>query len=61
MNKRSESKKGENHPKFRGWYSVEGVWYASSYEAAAALGISNKTVIRRVRDPRYSRWVFIEN
>lgn len=34
------AKLGTNHPKFTGWYVIDGVRYATSYQAATALGTS---------------------
>lgn len=45
----SEKKKGVNHPKFKGWYIIDGVKYASATLAAKECGISYKTVIRRCK------------
>lgn len=45
----SEAKKGINHPKFTGYYVVDGIDYTSSYQAAEALGINYRTVIRRCK------------
>lgn len=49
--KMSEAKKGEKHPKFKGWYVVNGRKFAVSGEAAkhynqlTGKSLSNKTVI----------------
>lgn len=42
----SDQKIGSKHPKFKGWYIVNGKPYASSYEAGKVLNRSNRTVIR---------------
>lgn len=42
--KMSRAKIGENHPKFKGWYVVNGKKYASTYEAAKELGTYPKRI-----------------
>lgn len=50
------AKIGENHPKFSGWYVVDGVKYGSTYEAMRATGVNYKTIGRRCKGnaPGYS-------
>lgn len=43
----SDKKKGELHPKFKGYYITPAGKFASSGDAAKALGTNNKNVIRR--------------
>lgn len=43
----SDKKIGENHPKFKGWYIVDGERYTSSYIAAKAVGMHPKTIIAK--------------
>lgn len=44
--KMSVKKQGENHPKFKGWFVVNGRKYASAREAAQKTGIDAKKVKR---------------
>ena len=44
--KMSAKKIGENHPKFKGWYVINGRKYASSIEAARELGTYPKAISR---------------
>ena len=44
--KMAAKKIGENHPKFKGWYVVNGRKYASSIEAARELGTYPKAITR---------------
>ncbi len=44
-----EKKLGENHPKFKGWYVVNGEKYGSPSLAEAATGISASKVFRRCK------------
>jgi NUMOD3 motif len=45
----SDSKKGENHPKFKGWYVVNGHKYTSASAAALAVGVSSGKIMRICR------------
>lgn len=45
--KMSQKKVGENHPKFKGWYFINGVPYASSYLASKATGLTPKSIYTR--------------
>jgi hypothetical protein len=45
--KMRKKKLGENHPAFKGWYVINGVEYASTYEAEKATGINRSTLRRR--------------
>lgn len=49
----SAKKIGALHPKFKGWYVIDGVEYDSSYSAGKALNISYKIVLRRVKSGLY--------
>lgn len=51
-------KQGENHPKFKGYFIVEGVSHTSALAAARANGVSNPTVMRRCRNPKFINWAF---
>jgi len=53
--KMSASKRGVNHPKFKGFYVVDGVKYPSSQKAAEVLLMIPKTVRERcVKKP--NKW-----
>ena len=41
-----EKKLGERHPKFKGWYVIEGKKYGSSYEAERGTGIARYNILR---------------
>ena len=47
--KMSLKKKGVNHPKFSGYYVVNGVEYASPSLAAEVVGCSGRTILRRCK------------
>jgi hypothetical protein len=47
FNKPYNANRGENHPKFKGYYIVSGQTYSSSYEAAKATGIGARTIYRK--------------
>lgn len=47
--KMSDAKKGVKHPKFKGWYVIRGVRYASAKEAEISTGINAQTVRRRCK------------
>ncbi len=57
--KMSVKKLGEKHPKFKGYYSVDGVRYPSACQAGKALDIPAITVTRRCKNPRFPSWEFI--
>lgn len=44
--KMSIAKLGDLHPKFKGYYLINGIEYGSAYEAAKHIGVSYKTVYR---------------
>lgn len=45
--KMAAKKIGENHPRFKGWYVLNGVRYASSADAARGRYTSGKTIINK--------------
>lgn len=45
-NKMAAAKIGENHPKFKGWYILNGIKYPTPNEPAKILGLSTRTVSR---------------
>lgn len=47
--KQSLSKRGENHPKFKGWWVVNGKKYASTIEAAKELGTYPKAIANKCK------------
>lgn len=53
--KMSAKKKGVRHPKFKGFYIIDGVKWPSSNQAANYLNISNKTIISRCKD-KPNKW-----
>lgn len=55
--KMSESKKGKNHPKFKGFYIIDGIKYESAREAAKHLDIAAITVIRRCKSNKYPNYI----
>lgn len=57
--KQSEAKKGINHPKYKGYYLIDGVQYFSANQAAMALGLDTTQVIRRAKSIKYSNYIFI--
>lgn len=56
--KMSDAKKGVNHPKFSGYYVVNGVKYASPSEASAATGILGRTISRRCKSGTVNGYSF---
>lgn len=48
----SAKKQGELHPKFKGWYVVNGIEYATPHEPAKLYNISTQTVFRRCKAGR---------
>jgi len=57
--KMARAKLGEKHPKFNGWYVIDGIKYASATQAAKALGIHAQQVIRRAKNESFPTWQFI--
>lgn len=57
--KMSEAKKGDKHPKFKGWYRIDGVDYGSAREASDATGMSSKQIWRISKKSDDNRVVFI--
>lgn len=49
----SQAKKGIKHPKFKGYYVVNGVNYTTSTEAAQATGLNSRTIIRRCKEGQH--------
>lgn len=47
--KMSATKMGIKHPKFKGFYFIDGVQYPSANQAAKLLNISSKTIISRCK------------
>lgn len=47
--KMSRKKTGSRHPKFKGFYMVFGVGYASAQAAEDATGLNKRTVLRRCK------------
>ncbi len=47
IEKMSDAKKGINHPKFKGWYIVNGKKYATPGEASKATGMHPKNIWRK--------------
>lgn len=43
--RRSQSKQGENNPKFKGWFLIDGVKYPSAHLASKVVGRPPKTII----------------
>ncbi len=43
----SESKQGKLHPKYKGFYLINGKKYYSSFEAAQQTGLNQRTIIRK--------------
>lgn len=55
----SEKKLGENHPKFKGHYIVNGVTYGSACQAAKANNTDNRTVHRRALSDKFPEYEFV--
>ena len=55
----SLKKLGENHPKFIGWYVIDGTKYNSANQAGNALGVPAITVTRRCKNVNIPNWEFI--
>lgn len=55
----SLAKLGEKHPKFQGYYVVNGHRYPSANQASKALGISCKTIIERCKHPKNKDYYFL--
>ena len=47
--KQSKAKIGEKHPKFKGWYAVNGFKYTSLQQAAIQSGVTTTTISRWVK------------
>lgn len=56
--KQSESKKGESHPKFKGYYCYNGIKYNSAIEASKQTNINSKTIIRHSKANK-NGWSFL--
>lgn len=60
-NKQSEAKRGENHPKFKGYYFVNFKRYTSANSAANELKIPCKTILNRCKNEKWrlKGWYFV--
>lgn len=58
--KQSESKIGEKHPKFSGYYVHDGIKYASSRLASQASGLSSRSIIRYAKQ-NINGWSFLRS
>lgn len=56
--KMSEAKIGKKHPKFKGYYVVDGVKYESAYAAAFAIGTYHTKIIRYCKQKK-NGWYFL--
>lgn len=53
-----EQKIGVKHPKFKGFYIIDGIKYASANSASKILGIPAITIGRRCKNERFSNYIF---
>ena len=58
--KQSEAKKGTNHPKFKGYYVINGQTFDSANQAAVKLETSPMQIIRRTKSEKCKDYQFIE-
>jgi hypothetical protein len=58
--KLSEAKKGEKHPRFKGYYIVNGRKYPSANQASKDLNIPCMTILRRTKNPNFPEYYFLE-
>lgn len=57
--KMSEKKLGENHPKFKGWFVVNGIQYGSAIQAAKANNTDPNTIRRRCASDKHPEYMFV--
>lgn len=50
----SEAKRGSNNPRFKGFYVIHGLKFASSRVAAKCIGLDHRTIIARCTNPLWS-------
>ena len=55
----SISKIGILHPRYTGYYLINGVKFYSSSEAASALGSHARTIQRRCHNPSFKNYMFV--
>lgn len=54
----SDAKMGSKHPKFKGYYIIDGVEYESANQAGIKLGIPSMTITRRTKNPKFTNYTF---
>ncbi len=50
----------ENHYRFKGWYVIDGVQYATAKEAAADMKCSQATILNRIRSKNFPEYTFLK-
>lgn len=55
----SQQKQGENHPKFKGYYFINGTRFASLNEAEKVTGTDRRTIKKRAEDPTNKDFYFM--
>lgn len=54
----SDAKIGIKHPKFKGYYQVDGIEYESANQAGKILGLPPITITRRCKNIKFPNYVF---
>lgn len=55
----SQSKIGIKHPKFKGWYIINGSKFASAPEAAKITGLNSRTILRKCKNGKDKDFYFL--
>ena len=55
----SKAKQGDKHPKFKGYYFINGTRFASLNEAEKVTGIDRRTIKKRTQDPTNKDYYFM--
>lgn len=55
----SKAKIGKRHPKYKGFYSIDGKKYYSAAEAEKSIGVNRRTILRRCYNPNFRNFSFV--
>jgi len=56
--KMSKAKQGVKHPKFKGFYIIDGIKYTSARQAGISIGVPSNTIIRRCKNNKHPNYIF---
>ena len=57
--KMSKAKLGKKHPRYKGFYSIDGKKYYSAAQAEVATGINKRTILRWCHNPKIKWLTFV--